>query len=86
MASRARFGSISAPRCEACGKSVYAAEQILAAGGAYHRPCFKCSICAKSLDVGSACDREAADGGRTLFCRSCYAKAHHGRQASGVAF
>ncbi|KAL1522662.1 hypothetical protein AB1Y20_017640 [Prymnesium parvum] len=64
-----RFGG--APSCPTCGKSVYAAEQVLAAGAAYHKACFKCSSCSKWLDSSTACDRS-----NTLYCKSCYAKDH----------
>ena len=63
-----KFGG--APKCPVCGKSVYAAEQMLAAGGTYHKQCFKCTECNKWLDSSTCCD-----SGGTLFCKACYAKA-----------
>lgn len=66
--SLARFGS-AAPKCPLCLKPVYAAEQVLAAGCAYHRTCLRCSACGKGLDPSNINDRNSA-----IFCKSCYSK------------
>ena len=56
-AKPSRFGG-SAPKCPKCSKSVHAAEQVLAAGGACHKACLCCSSCNKGLDSSTLNDRD----------------------------
>lgn len=57
-------------KCAACGKSVYYAEQKKALGNVYHKQCFKCADCGKTIaTVGDASDKEGQ-----LFCGNCYRK------------
>lgn len=37
-------------KCPKCGKTVYMAEEVLAAGNKYHKMCCKCDECGKLLD------------------------------------
>lgn len=37
-------------KCPKCGKTVYMAEEVLAAGNKYHKMCCKCDDCGKLLD------------------------------------
>ena len=37
-------------KCPKCGKSVYMAEEVLAAGQKWHKMCCKCGECSKLLD------------------------------------
>lgn len=39
-----------------CGGVVFAAEQVLTKGREWHRKCFKCKDCSKTLDSIIACD------------------------------
>ncbi|XP_014253564.1 muscle LIM protein Mlp84B-like isoform X2 [Cimex lectularius] len=56
--------------CPRCGGSVFAAEQVLAKGSEWHRKCFKCKDCNKTLDSIIACDGPDKD----VYCKTCYGK------------
>ncbi|XP_069680622.1 muscle LIM protein Mlp84B isoform X4 [Periplaneta americana] len=56
--------------CPRCGGVVYAAEQVLAKGREWHRKCFKCRDCTKTLDSILACDGPDRD----VYCKTCYGK------------
>ncbi|XP_066999760.1 muscle LIM protein Mlp84B isoform X2 [Anabrus simplex] len=56
--------------CPRCGGVVYAAEQVLAKGREWHRKCFKCRDCTKTLDSVLACDGPDRD----VYCKTCYGK------------
>ncbi|KAL0126461.1 hypothetical protein PUN28_005078 [Cardiocondyla obscurior] len=56
--------------CPRCGGYVYAAEQMLARGRAYHKQCFKCKMCRRTLDSTLHCDGPD----REIYCRVCYGK------------
>lgn len=58
-----------APKCAACGKSVYAAEEVKALNKVFHNTCFCCQSCKKTLRGG-----EYKDNGDMPFCQACYAK------------
>nr|XP_049697023.1 muscle LIM protein Mlp84B isoform X4 [Helicoverpa armigera] len=51
--------------CPRCGGYVYAAEQMLARGRGYHRRCFKCLNCNRTLDSMMHCDGPDGD----IYCR-----------------
>jgi len=55
--------------CPRCGKSVFIAELMRAAGKAWHKSCFTCNICNKRLESGTLCEREGE-----IYCKSCYGK------------
>ncbi|KAH7675957.1 mlp/crp family protein 1 [Aphelenchoides avenae] len=65
------FVPAATPKCPKCEKSVYAAEQILAGGNAWHKVCFKCKMCNKALDSTLCCE---AEGGKELYCKTCYGR------------
>ncbi|KAL0629209.1 Cysteine and glycine-rich protein 3, partial [Plecturocebus cupreus] len=44
----AKFGE--SEKCPRCGKSVYAAEKVMGGGKPWHKTCFRCAICGKSLE------------------------------------
>ncbi|CAG9563068.1 unnamed protein product [Danaus chrysippus] len=56
--------------CPRCGGVVFAAEQVLAKGREWHRKCFKCRDCHKTLDSIIACDGPDSD----VYCKTCYGK------------
>ncbi|KAG5897031.1 hypothetical protein JTB14_021753 [Gonioctena quinquepunctata] len=56
--------------CPRCGGVVFAAEEVLAKGRQWHRKCFKCKDCTKTLDSINACDGPDSD----VYCRTCYGK------------
>lgn len=84
-------------KCGRCDKSVYANEEIIAAGGSWHKiGCFTCKECNKSLDSNTVSERKP-DGpaeGNTgeIFCKSCYGKNYgpkgygYGGGAGALAF
>ena len=55
------------PKCGKCAKSVYFNEKVDACGLAWHKACFRCYDCGKSLDSGSVSDNR--DGGRSCMIR-----------------
>ncbi|XP_056639968.1 muscle LIM protein Mlp84B-like isoform X1 [Diorhabda carinulata] len=56
--------------CPRCGGVVFAAEEVLAKGRPWHRKCFKCKDCTKTLDSINACDGPDRD----VYCKTCYGK------------
>ncbi|KAG4074923.1 hypothetical protein HA402_009348 [Bradysia odoriphaga] len=56
--------------CPRCGGVVFAAEQVLSKGREWHRRCFKCHDCKKTLDSIIACDGPDKD----VYCKTCYGK------------
>uniref|UniRef100_A0A672GXN6 Cysteine and glycine-rich protein 3 (cardiac LIM protein) n=1 Tax=Salarias fasciatus TaxID=181472 RepID=A0A672GXN6_SALFA len=71
-----KFGS--SDRCPRCSKAVYAAEKVMGAGKPWHRTCFRCAICGKSLDSTTVTEKEGE-----LYCKVCYAK-HFGPKGFGL--
>ena len=55
------------PKCGKCVKSVYFNEKVDACGMAWHKRCFQCFDCGKSLDSGSVADKR--EGGKLLVKR-----------------
>ncbi|KAL1006997.1 hypothetical protein UPYG_G00080400 [Umbra pygmaea] len=62
-----KFGS--SDRCQRCSKAVYAAEKIMGAGKPWHKTCFRCLLCGKSLESTTVTDKDGE-----LYCKVCYAK------------
>ncbi|XP_076471018.1 cysteine and glycine-rich protein 1-like [Babylonia areolata] len=56
-------------KCPKCGKSVYAAEERVAAGAKYHKFCFKCGMCNKMLDSTTVANHEL-----DLYCKQCHGR------------
>ena len=63
--SENKFNFGVSEKCARCQKSVYAAEKIIAASKSYHKLCFTCSTCKKSLSSMSCCDNSDGD----IFCK-----------------
>ncbi|XP_054473380.1 cysteine and glycine-rich protein 3 isoform X4 [Anoplopoma fimbria] len=59
--SSPKFGC--SDRCPRCSKAVYAAEKP------WHKTCFRCLLCGKSLDSATVTDKDGE-----LYCKVCYAK------------
>jgi cysteine/glycine-rich protein len=55
--------------CPRCGKSVFIAELMRAAGKAWHKSCFTCNLCNKRVDSSMLCEREGE-----IYCKSCYGR------------
>lgn len=62
-----KFGG--AEKCSRCGDSVYAAEKIIGAGKPWHKNCFRCAKCGKSLESTTLTEKEGE-----IYCKGCYAK------------
>ncbi|KAG9352108.1 hypothetical protein JZ751_020521 [Albula glossodonta] len=62
-----RFGG--SDRCPRCSKAVYAAEKVMGAGKPWHKTCFRCALCGKSLESTTVTDKEGE-----IYCKVCYAK------------
>ena len=59
--------------CPRCEKNVYFAEMIHGPGGSkYHKLCFRCFDCDKSLDSMNSC----VTTDNVLLCKTCYSKKH----------
>uniref|UniRef100_A0A8C0MB06 Cysteine and glycine-rich protein 2 n=5 Tax=Canidae TaxID=9608 RepID=A0A8C0MB06_CANLF len=62
-----KFGG--AEKCSRCGDAVYAAEKIIGAGKPWHKNCFRCAKCGKSLESTTLTEKEGE-----IYCKGCYAK------------
>jgi len=56
--------------CPRCAFAVFAAEAIPVKNRNYHKKCFNCLDCTKSLDSTNACNGPDAE----IHCRTCYGK------------
>lgn len=56
--------------CPRCGGVVFAAELVISKGRNWHRKCYKCHDCTKTLDSIIACDGPDKD----VYCKTCYGK------------
>lgn len=55
--------------CPSCGKRVYFAEEVKVQKRKWHRLCFKCQSCSKSLEPGRCSEHE-----KQIYCQSCYGR------------
>ncbi|KAL2309667.1 hypothetical protein Nmel_005884 [Mimus melanotis] len=51
-----KFGGTE--KCSRCGDSVYAAEKVIGAGKPWHKNCFRCAKCGKSLESTTLTEKE----------------------------
>ncbi|TFK83866.1 hypothetical protein K466DRAFT_589387 [Polyporus arcularius HHB13444] len=79
MTGRQWGGAGATPKCPACAKSVYFAEQVKAVGKTWHKWCLRCQGCEKTLDTGRLVDKDGSP-----FCGTCYTK-NFGPAGSGYA-
>ncbi|KAI2662907.1 Cysteine and glycine-rich protein 3 [Labeo rohita] len=63
------YGKKYGPKGYGYGQAVYAAEKIMGAGKAWHKTCFRCLLCGKSLESTTVTDKDGE-----LYCKVCYAK------------
>jgi len=63
-----KFGA-GAPKCHACAKSVYAAEELKGLGFIWHKMCFKCEGCEKRLESGKETEHDDKP-----YCKNCHGK------------
>ncbi|XP_048401575.1 cysteine and glycine-rich protein 3 [Stegostoma tigrinum] len=62
-----KFGG--AEKCPRCSQSVYAAEKVIGGGKAWHKTCFRCALCGKSLESTTVTDKDGE-----IYCKACYAR------------
>jgi len=55
--------------CARCGGRVYEAEKKIAIGRDWHKACFNCATCHKSLDSTTLNDKDG-----DIYCKGCYGK------------
>lgn len=46
------------PKCAICDKTAYPLESISAVDKVYHKACFKCDVCKKTLNISTYCGYE----------------------------
>jgi cysteine/glycine-rich protein len=56
-------------KCPKCNQSVYAAEEVPAAGKKWHKMCFKCGLCKKMLEAMTVAEHEG-----NVYCKQCYGR------------
>jgi len=60
-----------APRCPTCDEPVYFAEEKIALNKKWHKACFKCTNCKKTLDSTNVTEHQDKP-----YCKSCYSKSY----------
>ena len=68
------------PKCQACAKSVYKMEELIADEQIFHKSCFRCKDCNSVMSL-----KGFASMGGEFWCKNCFKKAFHakGNYASG---
>ncbi|XP_059150627.1 cysteine and glycine-rich protein 2-like isoform X2 [Physella acuta] len=57
------------PKCPRCGKTVYDAERAIGSTVPWHKTCFNCKSCKKSVDSSTMAFHE-----QEVYCKNCYGK------------
>ena len=52
-AAKPRWQPVASPKCVVCAKSVYEIEKLVADDRVFHKSCFKCGHCSKTLSLGN---------------------------------
>jgi cysteine/glycine-rich protein len=52
-AAKPRWRPVASPKCVVCDKSVYEIEKLVADERVFHKTCFKCGHCSKTLSLGN---------------------------------
>ena len=52
-AAKPRWQPVASPKCVVCAKSVYEIEKLVADERVFHKTCFKCGHCSKTLSLGN---------------------------------
>ena len=52
-AAKLRWQPVASPKCVVCAKSVYEIEKLVADERVFHKTCFKCGHCSKTLSLGN---------------------------------
>lgn len=68
------------PKCAICGKTAYPLESFNAVDKVYHKACFKCDVCKKTLNMTTYC----GSGGK-IYCKLHVPKASATSVADTVA-
>lgn len=55
--------------CPRCSKNVYFAEEKIALGKVWHKSCFACATCHKTLDSTNCTEHN-----EEMYCKSCYGR------------
>uniref|UniRef100_A0A8K9XLG0 Cysteine and glycine-rich protein 1 n=1 Tax=Oncorhynchus mykiss TaxID=8022 RepID=A0A8K9XLG0_ONCMY len=71
-----KFGD--SDKCGRCGESVYAAEKIVGAGKPWHKNCFRCAKCGKSLESTTQTEKDGE-----IYCKG-ETSGLHGHQCEGT--
>ena len=51
--AKPRWQPVASPKCVVCAKSVYEIEKLVADDRVFHKSCFKCGHCSKTLSLGN---------------------------------
>lgn len=82
-AAASKFGG-GGTKCEACAKTVYAAETVAFEKLGYHANCFKCHTCDKKMNPSGANKYDDDEAGRLLLCTKCFGDGGYRQKQASV--